>query len=186
MIVQHITDESAASVTLDEKKHIQLPEHDVRTVLMLALSVRNDLTGSTRVASSGSLPLELQKLDEMVDHLSSFLNRKPIDTYQISSFTFIKSKKLLRHDTFERVLTQIEIDILTLLCEQKDLLVERDELLNHVWGHSDFYTSRSLDVYIHRLRKYFAIDSAIKIETVHRKGFKFSLESEDNFSAIST
>lgn len=176
MIVQKITEIPETSISLDGNKHIQLPEHDIRKVMMLALSVRNDLTTSKRSMQRASLLLPIEKLNFMIQEIEALLEKKDIDRYQLSSITFVISKRLLIFPETEIILTQLETDILCYLCEKMDLLIQRDEILNAIWGHSDFYTSRSLDVYIHRLRKYFSIDSKIKLETVHRKGFKFSID----------
>ena len=176
MIVQEITESPETSVALENNKHIQLPEHDIRKVMMLALSVRNDLRTSKRSMQRASLLLSIEKMNVMIQEIEALLEKKEIDTYQLNSFKFIVSQRLLISPNEQFLLTQLESDILHHLCEKMDLLIHRDEILKKIWGHSDFYTSRSLDVYIHRLRKYFSIDSKIKLETVHRKGFKFSID----------
>jgi DNA-binding response OmpR family regulator len=184
MIVQHITETTAASVTLDGNKHIQLPEHDIRRVMMLALSVRNDLMAKKRVALNGSLQLPMEKLNFIINELDSILDQKEIDEYRISSYTFIVSKRQLRFGDETQPLTQIEADLLHFFCVNKDQIINRDDILTEIWGTADFYTGRSLDVYIHRLRKYFQLDSNIHIETIHRKGYRFSVEKNETLSIM--
>ena len=43
-----------------------------------------------------------------------------------------------------------------------------------LWGESDYFKGRSLDVFIAKLRKYFAGDSTVRIENVHSVGFILS------------
>jgi DNA-binding response OmpR family regulator len=54
-------------------------------------------------------------------------------------------------------------------------MVSRDYLQQKVWGTSTIYNSRTLDVYINRLRKYFE-DSTNKILTLKGVGYKFITE----------
>ena len=50
--------------------------------------------------------------------------------------------------------------------------------MNEIWGASDYFTARSMDVYVTKLRKYFKDDPAIKIENVHGSGFRLILEEK--------
>ena len=64
------------------------------------------------------------------------------------------------------------------LCFDGIHLVDRNVLLEKIWGESNYYTSRSMDVYITKLRKHFVKDTRIELLNVHGKGFKFII-SED-------
>lgn len=68
-------------------------------------------------------------------------------------------------------LTAKEAGIIHLLCRNKNTLVRRNELLLHVWGRSEPLLSRSMDVYISKLRKYLAADPSVEIENHHGIGF---------------
>ncbi len=45
-----------------------------------------------------------------------------------------------------------------------------------IWGTNDYFTARSMDVYVTKLRKYFKDDDKIKIENVHGSGFRLVIE----------
>ena len=49
--------------------------------------------------------------------------------------------------------------------------VKREELMLNVWCDSDYYTGRSLDVFISKLRGYLKEDSSIKITTIPSVGY---------------
>jgi DNA-binding response OmpR family regulator len=68
-------------------------------------------------------------------------------------------------------MTAKENEILKLLCLNKNQITRKNEILLALWGESDYFTGRSLDVFIAKLRKYFADDPGIKIENVHSVGF---------------
>ena len=75
-------------------------------------------------------------------------------------------------------LTPKESRLLELLYYHRDGLLQRDKALNEIWGASDYFTARSMDVYVTKLRKYFKDDPAIKIENVHGSGFRLILEEK--------
>ena len=71
-------------------------------------------------------------------------------------------------------LTHREAEVLKFLCERKNQVIKRDEILTAIWGRDDYFLGRSLDVFVTRLRKMLAEDSSIKIENVHGIGFRFA------------
>jgi DNA-binding response OmpR family regulator len=59
-------------------------------------------------------------------------------------------------------------------------VLNRNEILEKVWGSNDYFLGRSLDVFISRLRKYFKPDPSIKIVNLHGIGFRFTIKNEEN------
>lgn len=81
----------------------------------------------------------------------------------------VDSHKLQRKEELYK-LTDRESQILERLYQNKGELVRREALLEELWGVNDFFTSRSLDVFVSSLRKYLANDSRIEIVTLRGKG----------------
>lgn len=75
-------------------------------------------------------------------------------------------------------MTPKESNLLRLLCKHKDNLLTREEALNGIWGSNDYFAARSMDVYITKLRKYFANDDHINIENIHGTGFRIVVTKE--------
>lgn len=75
------------------------------------------------------------------------------------------------HSKKMRVLTATEIKILQLLAENKNEVVRREAILSRCWNtEDDFFASRSLDVFVNKLRKLFADDPEVEIKTVRGVG----------------
>lgn len=55
-------------------------------------------------------------------------------------------------------------------------MVKRDQILNTIWGSDDFFSGRSMDVYISKIRKYFKEDTSISIESVRNIGLEFKID----------
>ncbi len=62
--------------------------------------------------------------------------------------------------------------LLQLLCEHKNNVVSREMALNNIWGDNNYFTTRSMDVFITKLRKRLKSDSSIEIINVHGNGFR--------------
>lgn len=69
-------------------------------------------------------------------------------------------------------LTPKEAALLILLYKHKDHLLPRELALKEIWGSTDYFTARSMDVYITKLRKYFKAGAGLTIENIHGSGFR--------------
>ena len=97
------------------------------------------------------------------------------DRYTIGKYSFFPSQNLLcDEDGYQRSLTPKEAKVLEMLCQRKGRLVSREEILIAIWQTADFYSSRSLDVFITKLRKYLAKDPHIGLKV--QKGVGIELE----------
>jgi DNA-binding response OmpR family regulator len=94
--------------------------------------------------------------------------------YQIGTYQFDPKNQTLSKGEIVRRITAKENEILKLLCLKKNQITKKDEILIALWGESDYFKGRSLDVFIAKLRKYFANDSTVRIENVHSVGFILS------------
>jgi DNA-binding response OmpR family regulator len=91
----------------------------------------------------------------------------------ISSFSFDPQKQSLEHNNDVIRLSHKETELLNVLYNYRNTIVSRDYILQKVWGTDTIYNSRTLDVYINRLRKYFQPDSHIDIITLKGIGYRF-------------
>ncbi len=65
-----------------------------------------------------------------------------------------------------------EAELLRLLFIHRDNLLTRQLALGTIWGDDNYFTTRSMDVYITKLRKLFKDDSNIEIMNLHGNGFR--------------
>ncbi len=94
------------------------------------------------------------------------------DHYRIGGTVFEPRKQILRTPIGERRLTTKESELLRLLCIQRNDVLERSKALLEVWGNDSYFSGRSMDVYIAKLRKYLREDPAIEIINIHGRGFR--------------
>ena len=91
----------------------------------------------------------------------------------IGHYTFNTKRQTLQHPVESRKLSYRESELLKLLYENRDKIVERSEILTLLWGSDSFFNSRTLDVYITKLRGYLKQDAAIEIITIKGIGYRF-------------
>lgn len=115
--------------------------------------------------------------EELHAHITALLKLKKnipaksvIKTYQIGKYLFSVDHYTLELDGKKRILTGREAQILQLLCDNKGSVVKRDDILIRFWEANDFYTSRSLDVFITKMRRYFTEDDNVSIKTIKGVG----------------
>ncbi len=101
-------------------------------------------------------------------------NATPILTetkIEIASYTFDISARTLTKNNLLYKLSPKEAELLELLWKNHNRVLSKDRALEKIWGDSNYFTARSMDVYISKLRKYFAEDPRVEIITVHSSGF---------------
>lgn len=92
--------------------------------------------------------------------------------FSLGEFTFNPSKRTLRRGRSTRKLTARESDLLRLLCLHRNATLDRNAALRELWGDDSYFNSRSMDVFISRLRKHLAGDPEVEIMSVPGKGLK--------------
>jgi len=98
--------------------------------------------------------------------------------FKIGSYELDHNNLILKSTSGEKTLTRKEADVLRLLCINQNKLLTREMVLNIVWGNDDYFSGRSMDVFISRLRKYLAEDPNLKITNVHGEGFRLDIDSD--------
>ena len=89
----------------------------------------------------------------------------------IGSYLFYPEQLLLSHTLEQFKLTEREAQLLLFLWQHNGQLVTREEILEKVWGNADFFTGRSMDVFITRIRKYLSLDPNLSISSNRGVGF---------------
>lgn len=121
---------------------------------------------------------------ELVLRLTNILKRSSKDVLSkpnakeipIGNHVFHTYRLELKCGEKVRQLTERDAALLTFLIHNKNQILKRDDILNAVWKKDDYFSGRSMDVYISKLRKYFADDTLISIESVRNIGLEFKVK----------
>lgn len=93
-------------------------------------------------------------------------------SWQIGKSTFLYPSGELKMGIRKRQLTSREADLLQLLLLKCNEPLKRNDILQSLWGNTDYFSGRSLDVFISKLRSYLNADTTVKIINVRGLGYK--------------
>ncbi|GAB5523010.1 MAG: response regulator transcription factor [Roseivirga sp.] len=99
------------------------------------------------------------------------------DTFQLGDYEFDSRKSELFFSGTRKKLTYRESDLLKLFCQNQDETLNKKTLLLKVWQDDSFINSRSLDVFVSRLRKYLKQDPRVQIINIRGVGYKLMIHS---------
>lgn len=113
----------------------------------------------------------LYKIQAIIGRNLADIEEEP-DEIQIGTLVFKpKIRQLLFKDDVTK-LSPKECDLLKLLATHKNQLLPRSKALLKIWKEDNYFTGRSMDVYVAKLRKYLKVDESLRIENVHGEGFR--------------
>ena len=120
--------------------------------------------------------------EELILRIKNILKRVISPTletnFKIGEYSLDSEKLLLTHSNEKVRLTIREKDLLLYLLKQNKQTIKRDDILDNLWETNDYFTGRSLDVFISRIRKYFRHDEQIKIQSIRGVGFEIDFPIE--------
>ncbi len=107
-----------------------------------------------------------------------FEPKEKMTLFKIGSFKLNTINQTLILNIEEIHLTYKESELLRMLIEHKDNVLLRSQALSEIWGDDNYFTTKSMDVYITKLRKHLKKDpkNNIEIQNIHGKGFRLLMK----------
>ncbi|MDA0330369.1 MAG: response regulator transcription factor [Bacteroidetes bacterium] len=161
-------------------KEIREVNETIPVIFLTAKNLKDDVLKGYKIGVDDYLTKPFDS-EILLAKIKSILNRKPsvnieekdVFEFDFGEFSFNSKLRILTHkegNTFK--LSPKENQLLKMLVISFDDLLPRDIALNKIWRDANYFTSRSMDVYIAKLRKYLEKDSSLKIINVHGEGFR--------------
>jgi len=163
-------------------KDIRAINADIPLIFLTAKTLKEDRIAGFKAGCDDYITKPFST-EELSLRISAILKRSEIqyrqkkipDIFDLGTIQFDHKNMLLMHNGKDYSLTRKESALLKLLAENKNQLVEREYALEKIWGSSDYFIGRSMDVFIAKLRKMLKIDPSIAITNVHGTGFKLEV-----------
>lgn len=108
--------------------------------------------------------------------LNQISNEDEKTDFQIGKIHFNSTKQQLKISDQTIELTARESELLKLFCQNQNRLLSKQTILLKIWGSDSFFNSRSMDVFVSKLRKHLSIDASLKIINMRGAGYKFITE----------
>ncbi len=156
---------------------IREKDTQVPIIFLSAKSQTNDVINGFKIGANDYIRKPFS-IEELIVRIENVLKNKPgaheeHEEVKIGAYLFNTKRQTLNHPNEQRKLSYRESELLRLLYENRDKIVERNEILTLLWGSDSFFNSRNLDVYITKLRSYLKLDPAIEIITIKGIGYRF-------------
>lgn len=155
----------------------------VPIIFLSAKSMKEDKIEGFKVGADDYItkPFSMEELELRIGAILRRTTKNQFDTneqklFSIGKFMFNFDDRSLTIGDKTQNLTTKEAALLRLLCIYQNNLLERDIALKSVWHDDNYFTGRSMDVYITKLRKYLKDDENIEIINVHGSGFRLMIK----------
>lgn len=157
-------------------KEIRLEDDTIPIIFLTAKSQTEDVVEGFNIGGNDYLKKPFS-IEELIARINNLLNRtqlqKTTDVIEIGAYTFNFPKQHITYKNSEKVqLTHREAHLLYHLIKHKNQVLDRSLILNKLWGTDDFFSARSMDVFITKLRKKLKQDESIQIVNVRGFGYK--------------
>ncbi len=164
-------------------KDIKEINPDTPIIFLTAKSLKEDVLKGYQVGADDYVlkPFDsevlLYKINVVLQRKNSNVLEKDYsqEEFVIGAFEFNSKLRSLKINGKQYKLSPKENELLKLLCLYKDDLMPRELALTRIWHDDNYFTSRSMDVYIAKLRKYLKPDTSIEIENIHGEGFRLTI-----------
>ena len=159
-------------------KEIRAIDLGVPIIFVTAKTQTEDVIKGFEIGGNDYLrkPFSMEELIVRVNNLL-LLSKKggssPAQHEKIGRYEFHGNRYELKLGDRVRKLSHREAVLLTVLAENKNVIVQRKDILMRVWGDDSFFNSRNLDVYITKLRECLREDPAVEIVTIKGVGYRF-------------
>ena len=160
-------------------KEIRSKNEEVPLIFLTAKNLKEDVLKGFKIGADDYLtkPFDTEVL---LAKIKAIMSRKKIFNvpssediiFKIGKFHFNSKLRILSLEKNQFKLSPKENELLRLLIINVDDLLSREIALNKIWRDDSYFASRSMDVYIAKLRKYLSLDTKIEIINIHGEGFR--------------
>lgn len=159
-------------------KEIRVIDDAIPIIFLTAKSQTADIVEGFSIGGNDYLKKPFS-MEELIVRIHNLINRTKVQkiskVLEIGDYTFDFPKQQLKfkNETYLQ-LTHREAHLLFHLIKNKNQVLDRSIILNKLWGTDDFFSARSMDVFISKLRKKLKRDENIQIINVRGYGYKLT------------
>lgn len=154
-------------------------------IFLTAKTLKEDILEGFKIGADDYISKPFNS-EELLYRVQAILKRsqkqdepdEDIKEFHIGEYHFNYPLRILTHNSSEKYkLSPKEAHLLRLFCLHKNDVLPRSVALTKIWGEDNYFTARSMDVFVTKLRKYLSKDENLEIINIHGNGFRL-LEKE--------
>lgn len=167
-------------------KEIRDTDKTTPIVFLTAKSMKEDIISGFRIGADDYISKPFSS-EELLYRIQAILKRsQPSDgrnedqtEFLIGRYHFDYPTRILKLDDKKDKLSPKEAQLLRLFCLYINEVLPRSIALTQIWGEDNYFTARSMDVFVTKLRKYLKADENIEIVNIHGNGFQLLVKSDE-------
>lgn len=156
----------------------------VPLIFLTAKTLKEDMLEGFKIGADDYITKPFDS-EVLLCKISAILNRKAGASkarpdpaaFTIGRYVFQPKLRLLTLQGHAQKLSPKEAELLQMLCQHLNDVLPREEALHQIWHEDSYFTARSMDVYIAKLRKYLKEDPAVEIINLHGQGYRLCAHS---------
>ncbi|MFT6722363.1 MAG: two-component system OmpR family response regulator [Flavobacteriaceae bacterium] len=167
-------------------KEIREKNEHVPIVFLTAKTMKEDVLAGYKAGADDYLNKPFDS-EVLLLKLKAILQRKSVAStadskqfeFVIGDFNLNSKLRFLEYKSTEPIkLSPKENELLRMLALHENDLMPRELALTKIWRDDNYFTSRSMDVYIAKLRKYLKLDPKVEIINIHGEGFRLVIKKD--------
>jgi two-component system OmpR family response regulator len=166
-------------------KEIREKNAEIPIVFLTAKVMKDDILQGFKIGADDYITKPFNS-EELLFRIHAILKRSQktptlkdeVREFNIGEYHFNYPLRILSHNGVEMAkLSPKEAHLLKLFCLNVNEVLSRSEALSKIWGEDNYFTARSMDVFVTKLRKYLKDDPNIEIVNIHGNGFQLFVKS---------
>lgn len=168
-------------------QEVREEDQHVPIVFLTAKTMKEDVIKGFQAGADDYIPKPFAP-EELLYRIQAILKRsqkperqkKEIREFQIGKYHFNYPLRILTFGDNESKdkLSPKESELLRMFCLYLNDILPRSTALKEIWGEDNYFTARSMDVFVTKLRKYLKKDDCIEIINIHGNGFQLRVSEE--------
>ena len=172
-------------------KDIREQDEDMPIIFLTAKTMKEDVVKGFKIGADDYISKPFNS-EELLYRIQAILKRsqakadprEEIREFDIGKYHFNYPLRILTYDPDgpeeeKNKLSPKEAQLLRMFAMYMNDILPRSEALTKIWGEDNYFTARSVDVFVTKLRKYLKKDDNIEIVNIHGNGFQLLVRAEE-------
>ncbi len=169
-------------------KEIREHNQEMPLIFLTAKTLKDDVVQGFKIGADDYIAKPFNS-EELLYRIQAILKRsqkqadprEEIKEFDIGEFHFNYPLRILSNQKSDEnfKLSPKESELLRMFCMYKNDILPRSEALTKIWKEDNYFTARSMDVFVTKLRKYLKSDPNIEIVNIHGNGFQLLVKGEE-------
>ncbi|MEM7103518.1 MAG: response regulator transcription factor [Bacteroidota bacterium] len=164
---------------------IREANQEMPIIFLTAKTMKEDVIQGFRIGADDYISKPFNS-EELLYRIQAVLKRSKNNStpkeepkeFEIGQYHFNYPLRILSLGEDKSKLSPKEAELLKMFCLYMNDILPRSAALTQIWGEDNYFTARSMDVFVTKLRKYLKSDPNIEIINIHGNGFQLKVQTE--------